>query len=90
MKIEGEFQNRTTTPECSKDRTVVPSVVETEVSFVCAHNVCVLNNMHLRATLLHYYKTVWSMSSVKTSILSASLRKKVPVKNGFDYYGLLY
>ena len=29
MKI-GEFYNRTTTPECSKDKTPVPSVAKTE------------------------------------------------------------
>ena len=37
VKIEGEFHNRTTTPECSEDGTAsVPSMVKTESdSFVC-------------------------------------------------------
>ena len=30
VKIEGEFYNRTTTAECSEDRTAVPSMVKTE------------------------------------------------------------
>ena len=30
MKIEGEFYDRTTTPECSEDRTAVLSIVKTE------------------------------------------------------------
>ena len=30
VKIEGEFYHRTTTPECSENRTAVPSVVKME------------------------------------------------------------
>ena len=69
---EGEFQHRSTTPKCSKDRSCVERGGDGSELCVCTQ--CVLNNMYLRATLLHYYKTAWSMSSVKTSILSASLR----------------
>jgi len=38
VKIEVTFYNRTTTPECSEDRTAVPSVVKTESELcVCTH-----------------------------------------------------
>ena len=37
VKIEGKFYELTTTPECSEDRTAVPSVVKTKLSFVYTH-----------------------------------------------------
>ena len=44
MKIEGESYDRTTTPECSEDRTPMPSVVNTESELcVCAQRVAPLH-----------------------------------------------
>ena len=37
MKIEGKFPDKTTTPECSEDRTAVPSVVKMESELSCMH-----------------------------------------------------
>ena len=45
MKIEGKFPYRTTTPECSKDRRAVPSVVKTEG--VCNFQLTFIQPMHL-------------------------------------------
>ena len=39
VKIEGEFHNRTTTPECSEDWTAVPSMEKTE-SELCVCTQC--------------------------------------------------
>ena len=44
MKIEGEFYDRTATPECSEDRTAVLSVVKMESELcVCTHCVSTLH-----------------------------------------------
>ena len=49
VKIEGKFHDRTTTPECSEDRTAVPSVVKTE----CKLYVC-----NFQLTLITIYQLV--------------------------------
>ena len=47
MKIEGTFHDKTTTPECSENRTAVPSMTESEL-YVCTQCVSTVHTHSLK------------------------------------------
>ena len=64
--------NRTTTPECSEDRTAVPSVMKTEREpFVYLHNMC----PHSTHTHLKDYKAAWQNPQTLNTCTSPLLEK---------------